>query len=226
MTVEDREMMPLARRGRLFYPAHGDGSGELTIVSASYGPRGRGARIGYTLSDSPYGRMLVATTRDGLCWLSLGESDEYMESELRGDYPEARIDRDNSDNEITRLILAYLSGVTPSLELPLDIRATPFQASVWHELCAIPRGTTRSYGEIAKRLGRPDAPRAVGHAVGSNPISIFIPCHRAVGSSGSLTGYRWGLAIKRKLLLAEGANVTNLKDPAGQGSLKLSARPS
>ncbi|MGH7916893.1 MAG: methylated-DNA--[protein]-cysteine S-methyltransferase [Candidatus Binataceae bacterium] len=224
MAVEHQEIILKAGRGRIFYPALGDGSGELAIVGASYGARGRGAHIGYTLVDSPYGRMLVATTADGLCWLSLGESDAHMESELRGDYPEAHVERDDSDDAISRLVLDYLSGTTSAIELPLDIRATPFQAAVWRELCAIPRGMTRSYGEIARRLNRPDAPRAVGHAVGSNPISIFIPCHRAVGSNGSLTGYRWGLAIKRKLLNAEGASVTGLRNPHGQGSLKLNNR--
>jgi O-6-methylguanine DNA methyltransferase len=88
--------------------------------------------------------------------------------------------------------------------LPLDIRATPFQLAVWRELCAIPRGATCSYGAIAHRIGRPDAPRAVGHANGSNPLAIVIPCHRAIGANGTLTGYRWGVEIKRRLLEAEG----------------------
>ncbi|MGH7864365.1 MAG: methylated-DNA--[protein]-cysteine S-methyltransferase, partial [Candidatus Binataceae bacterium] len=85
-----------------------------------------------------------------------------------------------------------------------DIEGTAFQRAVWRELIAIPAGCTRSYAQIAKRLGRPRASRAVGAAVGANPVSLFIPCHRAVGSDGSLTGYRWGVARKRKLLALEG----------------------
>ncbi len=83
--------------------------------------------------------------------------------------------------------------------------ATPFQLSVWRELCRIPEGATRSYGEIAARLGRPSAARAVGHANGSNPVSILIPCHRAIAADGKLTGYRWGLETKRRLLAFERA---------------------
>ncbi|MGH7933570.1 MAG: methylated-DNA--[protein]-cysteine S-methyltransferase [Candidatus Binataceae bacterium] len=208
--------------GHIFYPADGGGAGELIIATASYGPRGRGANIKYTIVNSPYGRMLVAATARGVCWLSLSDVDEYLESELRGDYPEAKIIRDDhAADAYASASLEYLSGKTAEIDLPVDIRATPFQFAVWRELCAIARGTTRSYGEIAKRLGRPDAPRAVGHAVGSNPISIFIPCHRAVGADGSLTGYRWGLPIKRKLLSDEGASVPAERRRGAQGSLGL-----
>ena len=83
--------------------------------------------------------------------------------------------------------------------------ATPFEAAVWHQLCVIPRGSTRSYGAIAERLGDPHASRAVGHANGANPLAIVIPCHRAIGADGSLTGYRWGIEVKRRLLEHERA---------------------
>lgn len=88
--------------------------------------------------------------------------------------------------------------------LPLDIAGTAFQRRVWDELCAIPAGATRSYGEIARRIGHPEAPRAVGAAVGANPVSILIPCHRALAADGSLHNYRYGLERKRRLLEIEG----------------------
>ena len=103
--------------------------------------------------------------------------------------------------------------------MPLDIRGTPFQLLVWRELLAIPEGSTRSYGEIAARIARPSAARAVGHANGSNPVSILIPCHRAIGANGDLTGYRWGLEIKKKLLAFEQARADRamLNSPSQPG---------
>jgi AraC family transcriptional regulator of adaptative response/methylated-DNA-[protein]-cysteine methyltransferase len=88
-------------------------------------------------------------------------------------------------------------------DLPLDVRATTFQARVWRELRAIPAGATRSYGEIARRIGRPRSARAVGRACASNPVALLIPCHRAVGSDGALSGYRWGAGRKKALLAME-----------------------
>ena len=168
-------------------------------------PRGRGAEINYTIVDSPFGRMLVAATTKGICALSVHQSDEFQESELRRDFREAKIVRDDAGpaRAAAIAVLRYLRGETARCEAALDVRGTPFQLSVWRELCAIPEGATRSYGEIAARLGRPSAARAVGHANGSNPVSILIPCHRAVGADGDLTGYRWGIETKRKLLAFE-----------------------
>lgn len=174
------------------------------IVSASWGPHGRGAEIVYTIVDSPFGRMMVAMTARGICALSLHPSDDWQERELRRDFREATIRRDDAAaRPAADAVLRHLGGESAECEVALDVRGTPFQLRVWDELRAIRAGATRSYGEIATRIGRPSAARAVGHAVGSNPVSILIPCHRALGSDGSLTGYRWGLEIKKKLLAFE-----------------------
>ena len=179
------------------YGPERNGSGELIIADATYGPDGRGARIIYTIVDSPFGHILVAATARGVCWVGIHGA--RLEAELRDDLHAAEVMRDDdAASGLARKIVDYING--ESLDLPLDIRATPFQRDVWRELCAIPWGTTRSYGEIARRLRRPDASRAVGHANGSNPVAIVIPCHRAIGSDGTLTGYRWGLECKRRLL--------------------------
>jgi len=176
------------------------------IIPATWGPRGRGAEISYTIVDSPFGRMLVAMTARGFCALSVHQSDEWQKSELRRDFREAKIVRDDgAARPAAEAVLRYLSGETAPCEAPLEVSGTPFQLSVWRELCEIPAGSTRSYGEIAARIGRPSAARAVGLANGSNPVSIVIPCHRAIGADGKLTGYRWGLEIKRKLLAFEQA---------------------
>jgi AraC family transcriptional regulator of adaptative response/methylated-DNA-[protein]-cysteine methyltransferase len=191
-----------------------------SIIAASWGPHGRGAEISYTIADSPFGRMLVAVTPRGICALSVHQSDEWQESELRRDFHEARITRDDgAARPAAHAVLRYLRGETAGCEMPLDVSGTAFQFSVWRELCAIPEGATRSYGEIAARIGRPSAARAVGHANGSNPVSILIPCHRAIGANGDLTGYRWGLEIKKKLLAFEHARAdrATLNSPAQAG---------
>lgn len=199
--------------GWLRYTASGDD--ELVIAPASYGASGMGASIRYAIADSPFGRILIAGTAHGLCWLGLAAPDYRLEEELRGDYPGANFTRDDAAfTPLFTSILDFIQGKRPDLDLPLDIRATPFEAAVWHQLCLIPRGSTRSYGAIAERLGKPTASRAVGHANGANPLAIVIPCHRAIGSDGSLTGYRWGIDVKRRLLEHERALI--------QSSLALS----
>jgi AraC family transcriptional regulator of adaptative response/methylated-DNA-[protein]-cysteine methyltransferase len=182
----------------------GSDGAELTVNRASYGPHGAGAQMQYTIAPSPFGQILIAATMHGVCWIGIHDSPAHLESELRDDYPEATIVcNDAIVADYARRAITTMTDPSASLDLPLDIRATPFQLAVWRELCAIPRGATRSYGEIAQRIGRPDARRAVGHANGSNPIAIIIPCHRAIGANGALTGYRWGVDIKRRLLEAE-----------------------
>jgi AraC family transcriptional regulator, regulatory protein of adaptative response / methylated-DNA-[protein]-cysteine methyltransferase len=196
--LETRSSIPTSA-GWLRFTA--SGNDELVIAPASYGPRGSGAQIAYSLADSPFGRLLIAATARGLCWLGLAAPDNLLEAELRSDYPAARCVRDDARlAPVATAILDFTAGRSAGLDLPLDLRATPFEAAVWHQLCLIPRGSTRSYGEIAARLGNPSAARAVGHANGANPLALVIPCHRAVGSDGSLTGYRWGLDVKRRLL--------------------------
>jgi AraC family transcriptional regulator of adaptative response/methylated-DNA-[protein]-cysteine methyltransferase len=175
--------------------------GQLKIDSASYAAGGLGGRVAYTIAPWEFDLMLLAATARGICWLGIHQCAAYLESELRGDFPKAAIVRDdNAMGQLAAQVVAFVGDTSASLDLPLDIRATPFQLAVWRELCAIPPGTTRSYGEIARRLGRARGARAVGRANGSNPLAVLIPCHRAVGTDGKLTGYRWGLEYKRRLL--------------------------
>ena len=112
---------------------------------------------------------------------------------------------DKPFREVVRQLKAYFDGRLKAFDLPLAPRGTEFQMQVWRLLRTIPYGRTWSYGEIARRLGRPEASRAVGAANGQNPIPVIIPCHRVIGSDGSLTGFGGGLPIKRKLLALEGA---------------------
>ena len=160
--------------------------------------------ITFTTVSSPIGRLLVAATARGVCAVSLGRSDVELRDALRREYPHAVISRDrHSLAEWTRRILEHLAGRQPRLDLPLDIRATAFQWQVWQALAAIPYGTTRTYAEVAKSIGRPGAVRAVARACAANPAALAIPCHRVVPSSGGVGGYRWGPARKRALVAAE-----------------------
>ena len=172
--------------------------------NSSYGPRGAGAEITYAIVDSALGRLLVAGTQRGICFAAMGKADRALVAELRGDYPRASIRcGDSSVGKWARALATYIAGRSKMPTPPMDIRGTPFQFAVWEQLRAIPAGETRSYSEIARRIGRPRAIRAVGTANGANPVSIIIPCHRAIRASGHLGGYRWGLERKRKLLEME-----------------------
>ena len=189
-------------------------AGHLSVVSASYAAGGRGARIAYTLAPSEFGIILIAATTHGICWLGIHQCAAHLESELRRDFPEAETVRDDhAMRQVAERVIAFVGGTNASLDLPLDIRATPFQLAVWRELCSIPPGATRSYGEIARRLGQPGAARAVGHANGSTPLAVLIPCHRAVGADGKLTGYRWGLEHKHRLLEYERSSANSRSIP-------------
>lgn len=175
----------------------------LGMTPGEYRRGGAGMRIGYTIVNCPLGRMIVAATGRGVCFVGFGDDDRFLESELKADYPSAEIRRDDSFRGWAGAIVDHIQGRQPHLDLPLDVRGTAFQQQVWKALRRIPYGRTRTYGEIAKSLGKPKAARAVGRACATNLASIVIPCHRAVGSDGGLTGYRWGVKRKEKLLEQE-----------------------
>lgn len=175
------------------------------MTPASYARGGKGAEIAYAIAASPLGRLLVATTAQGVCFVALGEDDAALERELRSEFPSAeRIERDQARlRPSIQSVVDYLKGEVPHPALPLDVQATAFQRRVWQELLAIPAGETRSYGEVAASLGIPSASRAVGRACATNPVALLIPCHRVTREDGALSGYRWGVERKEKLLTAE-----------------------
>ncbi|MCG8351691.1 MAG: bifunctional DNA-binding transcriptional regulator/O6-methylguanine-DNA methyltransferase Ada [Chloroflexales bacterium] len=179
-------------------------AGQLGMTPATYRRGGAGMQIDYAIANCILGRLLVAATERGICFVSLGDADEPLEVALHSEFPAAAIQRDDERlrDWVTTIIL-HLSGQRPQLDLPLDVQATAFQRQVWEALQAIPYGETRTYGEIARQLGNPKAVRAVGRACATNPVSLVVPCHRAIGSDGGLHGYRWGLERKQALLEQE-----------------------
>jgi len=151
--------------------------------------------IYYSRIDSPVGPLLLAISDRGLVALEFD----------RGNIPAGWVESAGKTAPYASQLEEYFSGRRRCFDLPLDLRGTDFQKRCWRELLKIPYGQTRSYADIARAIGNPSAVRAVGLANGQNPIAIVVPCHRVIGSDGSLTGYGGGLETKRKLLELEGA---------------------
>ncbi len=176
----------------------------LGMTPAAYRRGGRGVSISYTIAGCALGRLLVAATEKGLCAVRLGDSDKELEAALRAEYSEAEMKRDDQSlGKWIGALVDHLRGKHPRLELPLDVQATAFQLSVWQKLKEIPYGSTRSYSEVARAIGRPSAVRAVARACATNPVALVIPCHRVVREDESLGGYRWGIERKQALLERE-----------------------
>jgi methylated-DNA-[protein]-cysteine S-methyltransferase len=153
----------------------------------------------YTDMESPIGRLLLAG--DGRCLSCIGFPSGKGVVAPRPDW---RRD-DDAFGRAKGQLREYFAGTRREFDLPLDPRGTAFQLAVWRELARIPFGVTISYGELARRIGRPTASRAVGAANGANPLPIVIPCHRVIGTNGSLTGFGGGIEIKKRLLALERA---------------------
>jgi AraC family transcriptional regulator of adaptative response/methylated-DNA-[protein]-cysteine methyltransferase len=174
---------------------------QLGMTPADYRRGGKGVRINYTIASCSLGRLLVAGTGKGVCSVRLGDSDAELEANLLSEYPAADVNRDDEAlTEWVDQLLSHLNGERPHLDLPLDVQATAFQWSVWEKLREIPYGSTRSYSDVARAMGRPTATRAVARACATNPVALVIPCHRVVREDKSLGGYRWGIERKQTLL--------------------------
>lgn len=154
--------------------------------------------------DSPLGPLILARSEQGLCgvWFEEGQKD----GPAPGQYPRGQDDvQDALLQQVSTALQAYFAGQPLVVDVPLDLSGgTPFQQSVWRALLSLTQGQLGSYGAIAHHIGQPRAVRAVGAAVGRNPISILVPCHRVLGSKGQLTGYAGGLWRKQTLLRLEG----------------------
>jgi AraC family transcriptional regulator of adaptative response/methylated-DNA-[protein]-cysteine methyltransferase len=178
----------------------------LGMAARAYRARGKGLRIAYATFVFPIGKILLAATGDGLCAVKLGDDAAKLERLLADEFSEARLVKDRDALATAeRAVRRYLEGDSTLERVPLDVRGTVFQRRVWEALRAIPRGETRSYSQIARAIGAPNAVRAVGSACGANPVALVVPCHRAVRADGGLGGYAWGLRRKQRLLELEAA---------------------
>lgn len=166
-------------------------------------------QLSYRTATSPLGLILVARAVDAsrISAVLIGEREIELRAELASRFPDARIERDEADIGIalTERVVAAIATPAAAGEIPIDPRGTSFQHVVWQALRLVPAGTTTTYSDVARRIGRPNAVRAVAGACAANPIAILIPCHRVVRRDGGLSGYRWGVERKRALLELERA---------------------
>jgi len=184
-------------------PGRAYGKDQLGMRPQDYRNRGRDLTIGYATGSSPLGRVLIAATDRGLCSVILGASDAEIIAQLHSQFPAAKVVEQSGLGPSLAQVLSQLTEHPAALDLPLDLRATAFQMRVWQALRKIPRGETRTYAQLAREIGHPTAVRAVARACATNPVAVVIPCHRVIGSDGKLTGYRWGVDRKEKILAIE-----------------------
>lgn len=157
---------------------------------------------------SPFGELLIGIIGGRVCWLQIGDARDstllarFLRAHRIGD---AILEFTNTPAAVRLELEAYFEGERREFSIPVDLMGTDFRKRVWEELQRIPYGTTITYSDLAGQIGNKNAVRAVGAAVGSNPVPIIVPCHRVVGSDGTLTGYAYGVDIKERLLVHEGA---------------------
>ena len=179
-------------------------AGQLGMTPEKYRRGALAAIVRYTTARSPLGRMLITATDKGICAIQFADTDAELQQGLMREFPFAVRKRDDEAMAQWKLSLERLiDGEESNRSLPLDIRATAFQRKVWEHLQKIPRGETRSYSEVARKIGMPKATRAVARACATNPVAVAIPCHRVVRQGGELGGYRWGIERKEQLLAME-----------------------
>ena len=174
----------------------------LGMKAKHYRARGKGQRIGFCTFATPLGTVLLAATDEGVCAVKLGNDARRLKTLLTEEFSAAEL-AEAAMPELEAKVCAFIAGEGTLARIPLDIRGTVFQRRVWEALRRIPRGETRTYGEIARAIGAPAAVRAVGSACGANPVALVVPCHRAIRTDGGLGGYAWGLGVKKRLLEIE-----------------------
>ncbi len=185
------------------------------MTPGEYAKAGRDVRIDYGFHACPFGTVLVMATEKGVCGLGFADEgeEEPLLADMKARWPKADY-RDNAERTVkiaTRIFDPQRQGES---DLPLHLMGTPWQIKVWEALLAIPRGRLVTYRTIAEKLDNPKACRAVGAAVGRNPISWLIPCHRVLGGNGALTGYHWGVERKRAMLAVEFAGRNQSESPS------------
>lgn len=176
----------------------------LGMMPSTFRDGGAEETIHFAVGESSLGPILVAMSAQGVCAIMLGNDPAALVRDLEDRFPRATmVGGDAGFESLVSKVVGLVESPHLGLDLPLDVRGTAFQQRVWQALGEIPAGHTVSYRELAERIGKPSAVRAVAQACGANPVAIAIPCHRVVRTDGSLSGYRWGVERKRALLERE-----------------------
>jgi len=178
----------------------------LGMTPTRYRAGGMDEEIRFAIAETSLGALLVAASEKGVCAILMGDNPETLLRDLQDRFTRARlVGGDAKFEKLVAKVVGLVERPRKDLDLPLDIRGTAFQQRVWKALTAIPAGKTASYAEIARKIGKPSAVRAVAQACAANSLAIAIPCHRVVKTDGGLSGYRWGVARKQELLAREEA---------------------
>ncbi|ERS10078.1 methylated-DNA--protein-cysteine methyltransferase [Marinobacter sp. EN3] len=192
---------------------YGEANRSIGMPPRTYRAGGAGEVIVYAGRTTALGLMMMAATDRGVCFVEFGDDEASLVGRLRSEFPKAELTASPARNapELDAWMEAldqHISAGAPRPDLPLDMRGTAFQVKVWQFLLSIREGDVLSYSEVAAKIDKPRAVRAVASACGKNRIGVLIPCHRVLRGDGGLGGYRWGLERKRALLEAERRSVT------------------
>jgi len=190
------------------------------MTPGEYRNQGASLALRYSTFPTRFGACLVASTGRGITNVLFSDSPEDAAQELRARWPKASLARKADPSHAS--VRKYLQGLAPQSKIKLHLRGTNFQIKVWEALLSIPEGSANTYGRVAERAGCPNSSRAVGAAIGENPVGYLIPCHRVLKSTGEISGYRWGVARKRAMLAYEAARRDGRPLTSPKGS---SARP-
>src|ERR1700761_1747366 len=163
------------------------------------------ATIGVVVAPCSLGFVIIAVSEHLIRSIMVGDDPEMLMSDLQNQFPNDKFEVAENDTMLLRKVVDLIEQPAQAIELPLDVRGTEFQVSVWDALQNVPAGSTVSYAALAEQIGAPDRERAVAQACAATPLAVAIPCHRAVQADGDLSGYRWGVERKRALLEREAA---------------------
>lgn len=176
------------------------------MTPAEYKNGGKNLEINYSFAESPFGNIIVASTQKGVCFMAFAEEETTGFNDLKNKFPNAAFIR-KLDLSQQNALFIFQNDWSKLSEIKLHLKGTNFQLKVWETLLKIPMGQLSTYGSIAREIQKPNASRAVGTAIGSNPVAFLIPCHRVIQSTGIFGGYMWGNTRKTAIIGWEGAQV-------------------
>lgn len=179
------------------------------MTPAEYKNGGKNLSVNYSFAESPFGNLIVASTPKGVCYMAFNNDEASALNDLKQKFPKA-IFQQKSDSIQQNALFIFQHDWSKLPEIKLHLKGTDFQLKVWETLLKIPMGKLSTYGNIAEQIGNPNASRAVGTAIGSNPVAFLIPCHRVIQSSGKLGGYMWGNTRKTAIIGWESAKTETL----------------
>lgn len=176
------------------------------MTPGEYKSKGENLTINYSYEESLFGEILVASTNIGICYMGFSDGENNAFHELEKRFPKARFTQQTDEIQQNALLI-YTQDWSKINEIKLHLKGTDFQLKVWEALLKIPRGNLATYGNVAKAIQKPKASRAVGTAIGNNPVAFLIPCHRVIQSTGIFGGYMWGTTRKTAIIGWEASNV-------------------